>query len=247
MLTKEALFARKNLLRLDNPANFQNTMNVTGACHVRSSWCTDQGNDEVLVTHRPSYFSGYVFRGDLRDPTVILESGFTVDVPFIRGEDLNRVMSGAIKGFTHHYGVSTTICVTSTVHYATTNLLNCCPALMGHVYLIDATQFKGFAIPCPFPNQPESVSFPHLREVYEVNFPNPIPNFKIVGVVYSPKPGTTRRRSFPRFWPDFPSELLLAVNPYYSASFTYGQVKTGMEAAKVVADRFNVLHGWVVV
>ena len=238
---------RKNLLRLDNPTNFQNTMNVTGASYTRNSWCTDKGRDWVLVDHQPSYFSGYVFRADRRDPTIILESGFTVDVPVVLGEDLNRVMSGAVRGgFTHHYGISTSICVNVASRYVSTKWFSI-PLFLGYIYLIDATCFQGFAIPNPFPNQAEARTFPHLREIYEVNFPNAIPNFSIVGVVYSPKPGTMERKIYGFPWPDHPLELVLAVNPYYSASVIHGQIKTGMEAAKEVADRFNALNDWVLV
>ena len=243
MLTEERLFDRDNLLCLDNPSNFQNTMNVTGACYVPSSWTTDLGNEGVLVTHKPSYFSGYVFRGDLRKPIEILESGFSISAPVSQGRDLDRLVSGAMRGYTGHYGVSTSICVSATTRYATGTYFFYnmrFSAFDGYIYLIDAVHFKGFAIPSPRPDNPVAIRFPHLREVYEVNFPHLIPNFKIVGVVYLPGHGFGP-------WPDYPAKLFLAVNPYYSASFVYGHQKTGMEAAKVVADRFNTMHGWVVV
>ncbi|UYM14891.1 hypothetical protein [Endozoicomonas euniceicola] len=243
MLTEARLFDKDNLLRLNNPANFQNTMNVTGACYVPSSWTTDLGNEEVLATHKPSYFSGYVFRGDFRSPIEILESGFSIAAPVSQGRDLDRVVSGAMGGYTGHYGVSTSICVSATTKYATRTYF-CLDAhasiFNGYIYLIDAVHFKGFAIPSPLSNDSITIRFPHLREVYEVNFPHLIPNFKIVGIVY------LSRHDFSP-WPDYPSKLFLAVNPYYSASFVYGHQKTGMEAAKVVADRFNVKHGCVVV
>ncbi|UYM15106.1 hypothetical protein [Endozoicomonas euniceicola] len=243
MLTRAGLFDRDNLLCLDNPANFQNTMNVTGACYVPNSWTTDLGNEWVLATHKPSYFSGYVFRADLRDPLVILESGFSIGA-VSHGRDLDQVVSGALGGITDHYGVSTSVCASATTQYVTNkfsmynfNIWYFC----GYIYLIDAVHFKGFAIPSPRPNHPIAIRFPHLREIYEVNFPHFIPNFKIVGVVYPPGHDGLSP------WPNYPSKLFLAVNPYYSASFVYGHQKTGTEAAKVVADRFNVMHGWVVV
>ncbi|UYM15107.1 hypothetical protein [Endozoicomonas euniceicola] len=247
MLTIAGLYARNNLLCLDNPANFQNTMNVTGACYVPNSWTTDLGNEGVLVTHKPSYFSGYVFRGDLRNPVEILESGFSLDAPLRQGRYLDRLVSGAVRGDTGSYGISTTVCASASTRYVMDikNIFNMSLWYYdGYIYLIDAVHFKGFAIPSPRPNDPIAIRFPHLREVYEVNFPNAIPNYKIVGVVYFPGINSITQQTI---WPQHPPKLMLAVNPYYSASFVYGHQKTGMEAAKVVADRFNTMHGWVVV
>ena len=251
MLTEERLFDRDNLLCLDNPANFQNTMNVTGACYVPSSWTTDLGNEWVLVTHKPSYFSGYVFRGDVRNPLEILESGFSLDVPVSQGRYLDRLVSGAVRGITDRYGVSTSVCASACTRYAM-NMFSVYNMglryFKGYIYLIDAVHFKGFAIPSPLPNNPIAIRFPHLREVYEVNFPNAIPNYKIVGVVYFLGLNSVTEQPM---WPEHPPKLMLAVNPYYSASFVYGHQKTGMEAAKVVVDRFNYPHDyphdWVMV
>ena len=246
MLSAVELYDHKNLLCLDNPANFQNTMNVTGACYVPNSWTTDLGNEWVLATHKPSYFSGYVFRADLRDPLVILESGFSIAAPFSLSRDLHQVVSGALGGITDHYGISTSICASATTQYAmTTNPFYHIDvwSFDGFIYLIDALSFKGFAIPSPHPNRPIAMRFPHLREVYEVNFPNAIPNFKIVGVVECPEESVNGQAG----WPEYPQKLMLAVNPYYSASFVYGHQEKGMAAAKLVADRFNARHGRVVV
>ncbi|MCW7551331.1 hypothetical protein NX722_01475 [Endozoicomonas gorgoniicola] len=253
MLTEVELFDRNNLLCLDNPANFQNTMNVTGACYVPSSWTTDLSNEWVLATHKPSYFSGYIFRGDVRNPLEILESGFSLslDVPDRQNRYLYRLVSGASRGNTGRYGVSTSVCASACTRYAM-NMFSVHNMSLryfdGYIYLIDAVDFKGFAIPSLRPNDPIAIRFPHLREVHEVNFPNPIPNFKIVGVVYFPGVNSVTE---PTMWPEYPPKLMLAVNPYYSASFVYEQEKTGMEAAKVVVDRFNdprdYPHDWVMV
>ena len=246
MLTRAELYARNNLLCLNNPANFQNTMNVTGACYVPNSWTTDLGDEGVLVTHKPSYFSGYIFRGDLRSPLEILESGFSINAPVSQGRDLDRVVSGAVGGITDHYGISTSVCASASTRYVMDMLSVYSMSLWyfdSYIYLIDAVHFKGFVITSPRPNDPIAIRFPHLREVYEVNFPNAIPNYKIVGVVYFPGLSVTQQT----IWPEYPSKLMLAVNPYYSASFVYGHQNTGMEAAKVVANRFNAMHGRVVV
>ena len=243
MLTRSALFASDNRLLLDNPANFQNTMNVTGACYVRNDWCmNDPGDhDQIFVTYKPSYFSGYVFRGDTRDPLEVLGLGFNLRPSFRSLEEQEQVISGANKGITRTEGISTTVCASASHKYSGKNYG---PVILhtGYVYLIDAVNFKGFAIPSPFPTDLIAVRYPCLRELYEVNFPNPIPSFKIVGIVW---PVERRNRPVGE-WPEYPSELLLSVNPYYKASFIDGCNKKGKEAASVVADRFNVMD-WVLV
>ncbi|MCW7553549.1 hypothetical protein NX722_13120 [Endozoicomonas gorgoniicola] len=241
MLDEERIFAGSNLLRLHNPAKFQNTMNVEGASYLCGSWCRNLDNDAVLVKASPSYFSGYVYRTQYGIPGEILESGFHLTASRCEREELFKRLCGLHGGNTFNSGILTSICAS----FSSNSLMSKVPAtlvyghdrnLTVHTYLIDATEFKGFAIPCTCPQDPIVTQFPYLREICEVNFPNIIPGFKIVGIVFPAKIG----HSHNTHWPPRPSRLLLAVNPHYSANFAYGnKEKKGIRAARVVAERFN--------
>ncbi|MCW7552059.1 hypothetical protein NX722_05255 [Endozoicomonas gorgoniicola] len=81
MLSLENLTHPSNVLELTNPNKFLNTTNIAGSCYTHGNWCSDDPwSDAVLVDVMPSYFSGYVFRGDARSPDIIFEKGFTAQL-----------------------------------------------------------------------------------------------------------------------------------------------------------------------
>lgn len=111
---------------------------------------------------------------------------------------------------------------------------------VGFVYLIDASNFKGFAIPSPRPDDETAKQTPHLRDIYEVNFACNIPGSKIVGIVWPLGGRGDGLKECRGYWLPRPKRLWLAVNPNYEKqSLITDDFTTGMEAAKIVARRFN--------
>ena len=217
-INSPGIYAEENVLVLSNPNTFQNTTLVTGAEYIPAVTSVEYGANH--------YFSGYVFRGDSRFPTQIFEEGFTLQYPLV-SMDQARIMAGAARGITGSEGVSTSVCVQAASHYRRP------PGFrnmeIGCVYLIDAVNFRGYAIPTPRPNNIVVPIFPILRQIYEVNFIHSIPNTSIIGVVWpddAPEPkfyGAVE-------WFTLPRQLKLAVNPEYEG---------GMEGALGVVERFN--------
>lgn len=195
-----------------------------------------------MVNPKPSYFSGYVFRGDTRKPEIIFERGFELQLePYSRRTE-SRIV-GAIGGITGTLGVSTSVCASACGHYSfrPTELDPFTPGGgSGFVYLIDATEFKGFAIPTPRPDDP-IVSFnPILRDIYEVNFASYITGNYIVGIVWAYGKQDEGWLNSRGFWPYNPARLWLAVNPYFEKPLLQpDRIMKGMEAAIHVQNQFN--------
>ena len=88
MFNLECLTRASNVLELKDPQAFLNTATMRSSSHLVSNWCSDvpEEPDTVLVDVRPSYFSGFVFRGDLRPPEDIFQRGFLLQ----HGQPLSR-------------------------------------------------------------------------------------------------------------------------------------------------------------
>ena len=249
MLTLESLTRYSNVLELTNRHHFLNTTTVSGACYTPNNCCSKAPgiSRAVMVDVQPSYFSGYVFRGDTRPPDLIFERGF--ELQQTPGDELTtqRKMIGAVRdGFTDNYGISTSVCASVSAQYAFEFALR-----GGYVYLIDATVFKGFAIPAPlFLRRSLLVmSNPILKDIYEVNFPSNIPGSYIVGIVWSLGGrsegfgGSGGLKNCRRKWPYNVTRLWLAVNPNFRKPLLLSDgIMEGMEAAKQVQAHFNERH-----
>ncbi len=208
------LYSPNNVLELTDPATFQDTTKVRGACFR-----------PAVDSHEYArgYFSGYVFRGDSRPITIVLKNGFEVQTPLTSMDQLPKV-AGAIGGITDSLGVSTTVCAQVASTYRSDQLTS---IITGLAYLIDAVNFAGFAIPSPRNKHPFVSEFPILAALYEANFAHSIPNTSIVGAVW---PGDRAQPVAGKPWPCYPKTLRLAVNPEYEG---------GMEGAKDVVALFN--------
>ena len=250
MLSLESLTHPSNVLELTNPTNFLNTMNIIGACYNPGNWCSDDPcSDATLIDVQPSYFSGYVFRGDTRPPDIILKSGFTTQLTKfemqLTGNEKAQAkkMIGAKRGTTGKFGISTSICASACGHYSfkPSKSSRFSPGdRSGFVYLIDATEFKGFAIPSPRPNASIVVHNPILKDVYEINFPSYIPGNHIVGIVWPFRKKSDEIMACQGYWPPTPARIWLAVNPNYDKLLMpQDKVIKGMEAAQLVLKHFN--------
>ncbi|MCW7551368.1 hypothetical protein NX722_01660 [Endozoicomonas gorgoniicola] len=245
MLTLESLTHPSNVLQLTNPGSFLNTTMMAGACFTPKSWCSDSPgpSDAVLVDVEPSYFSGYVFRGDARPPMLIFDRGFELQIT--SGSEMTHVKKtiGAKGGITDHYGISTSICAHVCTSYSTRASRNApFPSYgnSGFVYLIDANGFKGFAIPSPRPWEPIVVQYPVLRDIFEVNFPSYIPGCYIVGIVWAMGTQVNGIDNCHGAWPHTLTRLWLAVNPNFEKNlYLTDKVMKGMDAAKYVVRQFN--------
>ena len=246
MLTLESLTHPSNVLQLTNPGSFLNTTMMAGACFTPKSWCSDRPGPSgaVLVDVEPSYFSGYVFRGDARPPMLIFNRGFELQVTSGSEKTHVKKMIGAEGGgVTDHYGISTSICASVCAEYSSRASRNApfpSSANSGFVYLIDATGFKGFAIPSPRPREPIVVQYPVLRDIFEVNFPSYIPGCYIVGIVWAKGTQVNGIESCQVKWPHTLTRLWLAVNPNFEKHlFLTDETLKGMDAAKYVVQQFN--------
>ncbi|MCF1429949.1 MAG: hypothetical protein LPD71_02560 [Shewanella sp.] len=211
-LHNQDLYLESNQLRLTKPDTFQNTSNVPGTRLIRPGPSSNANG----------YFHGYVFRGDSRSPRFIFTRGFLNQDDLLNESQINRVI-GAEGGVTRTTGISTTVCAQVASTYTNWYFVS------GYVYLIDAVNMGGFAIPTPRVNHYLVRQFPILRSLYEVNYMHSIPHTSIVGVVW---PAHHRAPETSRRWIEHPIELKLAVNPEYEG---------GMEGAKDVVAKFN--HG----
>ena len=248
MLTLESLTHPSNILELTNPEAFLNTLTVAGCYYTPSDWCSDvpEHSDTVQVNVTPSYFSGFVFRGDMRTPMEIFETGFFLQTDT---SDSHRTAMGATAGgTTGRTGISTSVCASACLKYSFqhsgvnpfSRRRTPVTANTGFVYLIDARELSGFAIPSPRPQSSIAVHNPCLRDVYEVNFVCNILGCKIVGIVWSMGGVDDGLKECRGYWVHRPSRLWLAVNPNYERkSPSLGIVETGMPAAKKVARRLN--------
>ena len=245
MLTLESLTHPSNILQLTNPGNFLNTTMMAGACHTPGGWCSNRPglSGAVLVNVEPSYFSGYVFRGDSRPPMLLFDRGF--ELQFTSGSEKTHedMMIGAVGGVTAKYGISTSICASVCTEYSMRAALNApftWPGNSGFVYLIDATGFKGFAMPSPRPLEPIVGRYPVLRDIFEVNFPSYIPGCYIVGIVWAMGTQKNGVENCQAVWPRTLTRLWLAVNPNFEKHlFLTDEIITGMDAAKHVVQQFN--------
>ncbi len=141
-----------------------------------------------------------------------------------------RVISeytGGRTGFTHEFGVSTTICA----HVAQQYLIEGRNRTLakGYVYLIDARSMAGYAIRSPRPTKYPTTTFPALKTIYEVNFTHMIPASFIVGIVWSYGFESTSYRCT-TVWSAGIKRLMLGSNPSYS---------NGLNGTREVVKRFN--------
>ncbi|UYM17289.1 hypothetical protein [Endozoicomonas euniceicola] len=244
MLTLESVTHYSNILELTNPHHFLNTTTIPGACYTPADWCSDAPgfSETVVVKVKPSYFSGYVFRGDARPPDLIFEVGFGLQ-PTSSSARRHRLRTiGAVKGgITGKHGISTSVCASVCGHYSSrASNLDPFSSGAGFVYLIDATEFKGFAIPSPRPNDPIAAQNPILKDIYEVNFASYIPGSYIVGIVWPSGRITSGLKHCQRPWLDTPSRIWLAVNPHFTKPMLVTDtIMEGMEAAMQVQSHFN--------
>ena len=247
MRSLEVLTRPSNLLELTNPEAFLNTTTMRRSLYVPSNWCTDVPGepDTVLVDVKASYFSGFVFRGDQRSPVDIFEQGFILQYD---PTELNRRAIGAAGGMTGRTGISTSICAPACARYSflhtRINPFSGNSASRdtnaGFVYLIDAKELRGFAIPSPRPKTEIAMQNPFLKELYEVNFVCNIPGNKIVGFVWplgGREDGLSQCRGY---WVPRPERLWLAVNPLYETKERpHSPLRSGRRAAQIVAALFN--------
>ncbi|MCW7555017.1 hypothetical protein NX722_20805 [Endozoicomonas gorgoniicola] len=250
MYPLEALTHPSNLLELTNPAAFLNTATMRRSRYVPSSWCTDVPGerDTVLVEVKPSYFSGLVFRGDRRSPVEIFERGFALQYDPSTSPTLEREAIGAAGGITRSTGISTSICAPACARYSflytrrnpfsgnsASRATNA-----GFVYLIDAREYRGFAIPSPRPDTEIAMHNPFLKEIYEVNFVCNIPRDKVVGIVWPLGGREDGLRQCTGFWVHRPERLWLAVNPFYETrDQIHTPLRSGLRAGEIVARWFN--------
>lgn len=250
MQSLEALTRSTNLLELTNPEAFLNTTTMRRSLYVPSNWCTDVPgeSDTVLVDVKASYFSGFVFRGDQRSPVDIFEQGFILQHDPLASTALERRAIGADGGTTGRTGISTSICASACARYSFLHTgIN--PFCLGRasrntnaglVYLIDAKELRGFAIPSPRPRTQIARENPFLKELYEVNFMCNIPGNKIVGFVWplgGREDGLSQCRGY---WVPRPERLWLAVNPLYETrERPHRPLRRGWRAAQIVAALFN--------
>ena len=205
------IYTEDNVLLLTNPGKFQNTTVVPGARYFPAVSSRSFG--------ARNYFAGYVFRGDGNPIQTVLEAGFVMPSPFTPIDQAR----GASDDVTWSIGVSTSICAQACAEFHPPRHLG---VLLGYVYLIDALNFTGFAIPAPHTEYNLALRFPIIQKICEVNFTHTIPNTSIIGVVWPEN--MPRPRPFP--WPSFPKALRLAVNPEYEG---------GMKGAREVVELFN--------
>ena len=218
-----AMHSKYSVLQLTNPLKFQNTTIIPGSRYTPSRRSREYGATK--------YFSGYVFRGDMRYPEIIFEQGFTLQAS-VRGMHQLAMMSGsAIPSSTGSEGVSTSICVQAAAEFSEDKKTG--DRITGCVYLIDATGLNGFAMPAPSMDPSMFSRFPILKKICEVCFPCDIPNSSVVGVLWPE--GFPAPPSVSPVWPAAVGRLNLAVNPRYESAFDKGQA-----AAKKVVRLFNI-------
>ncbi|WP_330925448.1 hypothetical protein [Candidatus Sororendozoicomonas aggregata] len=188
---------------LSNYAKHNNTSLVAGGYWRKKLQKDEDGK---------SIFSGFVFRGDRREPSVIFEEGFVPRGEFNQSvsidQRMDRLTGNMSGGFTLSYGVST--CLSSRIAQFYVKLYN--PTIKfhnsfytqskapsrthvnwctfdGYIYLIDARDMAGYAISLPkvYKKQELLAGKPQkfLHKIYEVNFIHAIPNTSIVGAVWS--------------------------------------------------------------
>ncbi|UYM17291.1 hypothetical protein [Endozoicomonas euniceicola] len=251
MLTLDSLTHYSNVLELTNRHHFLNTTTVLGACYTPGNWCSRAPgiSGAVMVDVQPSYFSGYVFRGDTRPPNLIFEDGFELQLTPGDENTRARTMIGAVGGgATGIYGISTSVCVSVCAQYSLrfSRRNPRSPSTgSGYVYLIDATEFKGFAIPAPDPNERVVIHNPILRDIYEVNFASNIPGSYIVGIVWPLGKIDAGMKNCRCTWPFSLTRIWLAVNPNFRKPLPLllsDGIMEGMEAAKQVQAYFNERH-----
>ena len=192
------IYRQDNMVRLEDPTKIHDTTLLEGAIHSEAGSASKQHGIQ-------NYFTGYVFRGDIKPPEIIFQAGFAKiysDQPTVHS--LTAGSSGRrMKG-----GVSTTICVQVAGWFT----IHGVDAEAGYVYLIDASEFKGIAV-AETPQSALGGWFPHLTNgICDVNFTHAIPNTSIVGVVWPDKyysPEESCWRSAPA------TALSLAINPEY--------------------------------
>ena len=215
------IYHSNNLLRLKDPSKIHDTTLLKGACYTSAGTSARQHGAK-------NYFSGYVFRGDIRPPDIVFQAGFEIAPSTQSADKKLQALTWAYTGSGKPMGagVSTTICVQAAGYFCHHGIYM---ETAGYVYLIDATLFKGFAI-ASTPASHLAGWFPYLHErICDVNFMHPIPNTNIVGVVWPDK----RSRPENVCWRSAPATgLLLAVNPEY---------EKGMAGAKEVENLFS---GW---
>ncbi|MCW7552057.1 hypothetical protein NX722_05245 [Endozoicomonas gorgoniicola] len=152
-------------------------------------------------------------------------------------------MIGAKRGSTGKFGISTSICASACSQYSfqPSKANRFLPSdRSGFVYLIDATEFKGFAIPSSNPYASIVLNNPILKDIYEINFPSYIPGNYIVGIVWvfgNQNEGMINCRGY---WPAIVTRIWLAVNPNYEKLLMpQDKIIKGMEAAQLVLEHFN--------
>ncbi|UYM17290.1 hypothetical protein [Endozoicomonas euniceicola] len=245
MLTLKSLTHYSNVLELTNPNHFLNTTTISESCYTPADWCSDAPgfSETVVVDVKPSYFSGYVFRGDTRPPDHIFEIGFDLQ-PTSRSETRYQSrVTGSVGGYTRACGISTSICASMGGKYAfePSRRDPFFPSpYSGYVYLIDATEFKGFAIPTTHPDDPLAKQNPILREIDEVNFASNIPESYIVGIVWTRGNEYEGMENCQGIWSYRPTRLWLAVNPNFTKPVLLTDtIMKGMDAARQVQSHFN--------
>ena len=215
-----AMHLEYTVLQLTNPLKFQNTTIIPGSRHISAG----KSKKEYGATR---YFSGYVFRADSRPPQVIFEQGFVLQLSVKSMHQIARMTGSVLRGYTGSDGISTTICAQIAAKYAARleDQVNGC------IYLIDAVDMNGFAMPATSKDTLHS-TFPIFKKICEVCFPCSILNSSVVGVVWPE--GLPAPPSVSPEWPIATTRLNLGVNPRYESNFDKGLV-----AAKKVVRLFN--------
>ena len=123
MFSLEYLTCASNVLELKDTQAFLNTTTMRRSSYIPSNWCSDVPgeSDTVLVDVKPSYFSGFVFRGDLRPPESIFQHGFLMQHDPSSSMERERQAMGAAGGITQNTGISTSICATACLRYSFQN------------------------------------------------------------------------------------------------------------------------------
>ena len=210
----EKAFEKDNLLTLRNCEHFSVGLSGAGASFTRA-----RDSAKTLQVH--SYYSGYVFKADIRDPYKVFREGFEplqMQMVKVAGSSRNR-----LKG-----GVLANLSAIATGYFMVLDF-----SAHIFVYLIDATPYSGIMEHEPNMTAAYRNLQPGQAQSCNVLYTHPILSTDIIGCVWSsqfPNPHQAKQ-----YWPPHialgPGTLSLAVNPEYDK---------GMKGAEEAAWLFSI-------